>query len=128
MLTVPIPLGLRSLGLVPFDPLSFFFLMIRRPPRSTLFPYTTLFRSVRVSGSAVVAEVSLKFSFAGIEADKGKFQARSEEHTSELQSRPHLVCRLLLEKKKSPFPLDLLYCNSDSTRIRSAMHIAYLRN
>src|SRR5215813_14946759 len=68
----------------------FFFLMIRRPPRSTLFPYTTLFRSPafsRITG----------YSFA--EA-AGRNCRRSEEHTSELQSRPHLVCRLLLEKKK----------------------------
>src|SRR3989442_11762811 len=72
--------------------------MIRRPPRSTLFPYTTLFRS--------------HFSFLpGIAPEQGDSggrlgrvtsanQLRSEEHTSELQSRPHLVCRLLLEKKK----------------------------
>src|SRR5579872_7598852 len=76
-----------------FSCIFFFFLMIRRPPRSTLFPYTTLFRSrcIRLprpapgsSGSVVPAS------------------PRSEEHTSELQSRPHLVCRLLLEKKKKP--------------------------
>src|SRR5947209_16286445 len=72
---------------------SFFFLMIRRPPRSTLFPYTTLFRSCHPGshpspsgfdrGLILMAEVR-----------------RSEEHTSELQSRQYLVCRLLLEKKK----------------------------
>src|SRR5574341_2024016 len=71
--------------------LFFFFLMIRRPPRSTLFPYTTLFRSGvnewRVGGGK-------KSQGDGIGA------ARSEEHTSELQSPTHLVCRLLLEKKK----------------------------
>src|SRR5258708_17653218 len=72
----------------------FFFLMIRRPPRSTLFPYTTLFRSrIRVGGLVLLAfesgEPALEFA-----------QARSEEHTSELQSPDHLVCRLLLEKKK----------------------------
>src|SRR3989442_4460900 len=73
--------------------LIFFFLMIRRPPRSTLFPYTTLFRSRpprppprRAGRSARNAGCSRT--------------SRSEEHTSELQSRPHLVCRLLLEKKK----------------------------
>src|SRR5436305_7120323 len=69
----------------------FFFLMIRRPPRSTLFPYTTLFRSPssrpRAGGRP------------GRPARRPG-TARSEEHTSELQSRPHLVCRLLLEKKK----------------------------
>src|SRR2546422_5324230 len=70
--------------------------MIRRPPRSTLFPYTTLFRSKKRKqiGSAVGAyEVTRRT----IETDA----TRSEEHTSELQSRLHLVCRLLLEKKKT---------------------------
>src|SRR5574340_1602558 len=67
----------------------FFFLMIRRPPRSTLFPYTTLFRSRRQrSGDG-------RDAFPG-----GRADARSEEHTSELQSPKDLVCRLLLEKKK----------------------------
>src|SRR5215813_14780046 len=69
--------------------LFFFFLMIRRPPRSTLFPYTTLFRS-----SADPAPPGWALTFVRM------FDGRSEEHTSELQSRPHLVCRLLLEKKK----------------------------
>src|SRR5258708_26682896 len=67
--------------------------MIRRPPRSTLFPYTTLFRSrgpARVGGASGGAA-----GWAG-----GRHQKRSEEHTSELQSPDHLVCRLLLEKKK----------------------------
>src|SRR5687768_18569026 len=89
----------------------FFFLMIRRPPRSTLFPYTTLFRSQEIlrqeevgdarrgrqRASGVAAEVedqSLERPFPGQAFE------RSEEHTSELQSRLHLVCRLLLEKKK----------------------------
>src|ERR1041385_3225421 len=71
----------------------FFFLMIRRPPRSTLFPYTTLFRSVR-NQRGVGAQ--LRESVGVLEEGEG----RSEEHTSELQSRLHLVCRLLLEKKK----------------------------
>src|SRR5215813_15301809 len=68
----------------------FFFLMIRRPPRSTLFPYTTLFRSTLVT-------VPVGWPWY---RTRGFDQRRSEEHTSELQSRPHLVCRLLLEKKK----------------------------
>src|SRR5215208_7887357 len=72
----------------------FFFLMIRRPPRSTLFPYTTLFRSVRVE---LVPWQSLQRS----EYKSRLVEHRSEEHTSELQSRRHLVCRLLLENKKS---------------------------
>src|SRR5215813_15174971 len=70
----------------------FFFLMIRRPPRSTLFPYTTLFRSLDVEIGVCVPEQEADYFFRDGE--------RSEEHTSELQSRPHLVCRLLLEKKK----------------------------
>src|SRR2546427_7170399 len=91
--------------------LFFFFLMIRRPPRSTLFPYTTLFRS------HILEMLGLPGGFAhqqnghsrsnGIgDADKGFLgdmaaaSARSEEHTSELQSQSNLVCRLLLEKKK----------------------------
>src|SRR6266536_4916032 len=69
----------------------FFFLMIRRPPRSTLFPYTTLFRSCR----AQEMQPQLGAEFPTIRSP-----ARSEEHTSELQSRVDLVCRLLLEKKK----------------------------
>src|SRR2546427_12407292 len=94
---------MHSLRLLPF--FYFFFLMIRRPPRSTLFPYTTLFRSV---------EADLKkrrekfFRIGRIERGEsgkarifysGTLQMRSEEHTSELQSQSNLVCRLLLEKK-----------------------------
>src|SRR3989442_7028892 len=74
--------------------------MIRRPPRSTLFPYTTLFRSVN-AGPAVFNEIVLRAALrlrAHVQVVRA--QSRSEEHTSELQSRPHLVCRLLLEKKK----------------------------
>src|SRR5690242_20749173 len=68
----------------------FFFLMIRRPPRSTLFPYTTLFRSVRGMPHPGTPRSALA----------GPAGGRSEEHTSELQSHVNLVCRLLLEKKK----------------------------
>src|SRR2546429_5573846 len=75
----------------------FFFLMIRRPPRSTLFPYTTLFRSHR-SCSPEPRWLSLRFW--SLSSSLRWRQVRSEEHTSELQSRLHLVCRLLLEKKK----------------------------
>src|SRR5258705_11837956 len=91
--------------------LSFFFLMIRRPPRSTLFPYTTLFRSdaqragrMRRLGLAGLGELAGRpvHGRASELTEAGKSQAshRSEEHTSELQSLRHLVCRLLLEKKK----------------------------
>src|SRR5688572_32544924 len=92
---------------------SFFFLMIRRPPRSTLFPYTTLFRSTNV----IAGQSSVPFSFwvtnvssevvtiNSVRTSCGCTVARlptmrSEEHTSELQSQSNLVCRLLLEKKK----------------------------
>src|SRR5438552_11330449 len=79
----------------------FFFLMLRRPPRSTLFPYTTLFRSIASQLSAL-QEYALAHQYTvppeWIFADDGF--SRSEEHTSELQSPDHLVCRLLLEKKK----------------------------
>src|SRR5271157_6292454 len=78
-----------------FFHLLFFFLMIRRPPRSTLFPYTTLFRSR--PGTCCGFPGTLGAGFSQI---NGPLCKRSEEHTSELQSRPHLVCRLLLEKKK----------------------------
>src|SRR2546430_13049472 len=80
----------------------FFFLMIRRPPRSTLFPYTTLFRSLWNS-SMTTAETSWKSNAAGWSSRFKRISAtttRSEEHTSELQSQSNLVCRLLLEKKK----------------------------
>src|SRR5256885_8241012 len=83
----------------------FFFLMIRRPPRSTLFPYTTLFRSVSlVTDSAELNQAiitNLDYIAGETLADSIVFEPpRSEEHTSELQSPCNLVCRLLLEKKK----------------------------
>src|SRR5687768_18359050 len=85
----------------------FFFLMIRRPPRSTLFPYTTLFRSTDTTLATLKKLKQLGVSIAIDDFGTGysslaylKRFPRSEEHTSELQSRLHLVCRLLLEKKK----------------------------
>src|SRR5256885_11160435 len=101
--------------------LFFFFLMIRRPPRSTLFPYTTLFRSCwahllrdfeamrdrggqsQELGETLLAQAHQMFTW---------WHRRSEEHTSELQSPCNLVCRLLLEKKKQPFETNLssLFC------------------
>src|SRR3989442_12017114 len=86
----------------------FFFLMIRRPPRSTLFPYTTLFRSLPLSAVIGRAEIMDQFPPGSMTSTHTgnpvcvlvMEPGRSEEHTSELQSRPHLVCRLLLEKKK----------------------------
>src|SRR3989442_9044242 len=87
--------------------------MIRRPPRSTLFPYTTLFRSPRmfaccgiISSDMIVSESRGCLGCISSPPVAGRTRqspkrSRSEEHTSELQSRPHLVCRLLLEKKKN---------------------------
>src|SRR5947209_18227281 len=85
-----------------FNMSHFFFLMTRRPPRSTLFPYTTLFRSRSRPTTRSSPELSLagrpvpSAVLPGVSAG----ETRSEEHTSELQSRQYLVCRLLLEKKK----------------------------
>src|SRR3712207_7747648 len=102
--------------------------MIRRPPRSTLFPYTTLFRSSRVIDYeeyvAFCVEKMLAFSakhvlfnvITRVDPSFGNYHSRSEEHTSELQSRQYLVCRLLLEKNSSSVPfshlplLSLLSC------------------
>src|SRR2546422_5490519 len=85
--------------------------MIRRPPRSTLFPYTTLFRSldapaVRVDAIGVPAVRGIEAGIDHAQAVGRIGHGRSEEHTSELQSRLHLVCRLLLEKKKKAKPID----------------------
>src|SRR2546429_6804467 len=78
--------------------------MIRRPPRSTLFPYTTLFRSG--DHRSLVARVQVFLDLGGVLAQP--VEQRSEEHTSELQSRLHLVCRLLLEKKKKTLALEFV--------------------
>src|SRR3989442_9389850 len=91
--------------------------MIRRPPRSTLFPYTTLFRSAWTWALKRAA-----WSSASLSSEK---PLRSEEHTSELQSRPHLVCRLLLEKKNINKYRQLLYhrhVHSDAYRLRTVPH------
>src|SRR3712207_8060548 len=77
-----------------------FFLMIRRPPRSTLFPYTTLFRSFARSSSQTAVRSPFASSGRCESSGSARSPSRSEEHTSELQSRQYLVCRLLLEKKK----------------------------
>src|SRR2546426_3815777 len=82
----------------------FFFLMIRRPPRSTLFPYTTLFRSASSSPTPLVMANSLTNRWRERSSIFfSRKESRSEEHTSELQSPCNLVCRLLLEKKNSPY-------------------------
>src|SRR3712207_8528555 len=94
----------------------YFVLMIRRPPRSTLFPYTTLFRSGHSSVQADGSMTPLVFVAypvddfdppSAVTDHQYRFCARSEEHTSELQSRQYLVCRLLLEKKKNYLILEL---------------------
>ena len=86
----------------------FFFLMIRRPPRSTLFPYTTLFRSVLLTELAEILGIRLDVAKARLPRPAAAVPTaavvRSEEHTSELQSQAYLVCRLLLEKKKNTKP------------------------
>src|SRR2546430_8992074 len=90
---------------MPFS-VSFFFLMIRRPPRSTLFPYTTLFRSAQPRDPVARAAAATAGRAGGERhPSAGK---RSEEHTSELQSQSNLVCRLLLEKKKWTVVLHVL--------------------
>src|SRR2546430_5793066 len=81
--------------------------MIRRPPRSTLFPYTTLFRSGRMA-CGPSAESMTACSRAAISDSASSHVARSEEHTSELQSQSNLVCRLLLEKKLHVVPAHVL--------------------
>src|SRR2546428_13236821 len=92
--------------------ICFFFLMIRRPPRSTLFPYTTLFRSQpHHPGNRTGFPQDLRGERGGAAqgispGDRRMSSARSEEHTSELQSRSDLVCRLLLEKKKKKLHYD----------------------
>src|SRR3712207_7843363 len=99
----------------------FFFLMIRRPPRSTLFPYTTLFRSragfeaqhvsFRGAAQTIPALLSGDVQYAVDNLASYVGVIRSEEHTSELQSRQYLVCRLLLEKKKTITPTHTQYHN-----------------
>src|SRR3989442_10069774 len=87
--------------------------MIRRPPRSTLFPYTTLFRSEGAGRAhlSIIEEMGEQTSATELVSiyqsatDLLQRSQRSEEHTSELQSRPHIVCRLLLEKKKKRLPI-----------------------
>src|SRR3712207_8405025 len=102
--------------------------MIRRPPRSTLFPYTTLFRSL--IGFMRTAYEQGKSHFIVVAAEGAKLSAtefdeyvtrRSEEHTSELQSRQYLVCRLLLEKKQPPSRQVFHYTSSPSTSTHNAL-------
>src|SRR2546422_5127412 len=98
--------------------------MIRRPPRSTLFPYTTLFRSRHALGDldrrVADRDAELLHRCGRGGAEPGVIYGRSEEHTSELQSRLHLVCRLLLEKKKKNIYRE---CTKKSAR-RTLLHVS----
>src|SRR5258708_15164216 len=102
--------------------------MIRRPPRSTLFPYTTLFRSSclifsGIMGFLLFAELPDRYTLVGAAIIVGSTlyityrETRSEEHTSELQSPDHLVCRLLLEKKKQAMTVDAQTCPRRHVRL-----------
>src|SRR2546430_11430780 len=94
--------------------------MIRRPPRSTLFPYTTLFRSFDVIAKQPpqTSPDTQKLMLRSLLADRSiSFCVRSEEHTSELQSQSNLVCRLLLEKKKSESELNSRNCCCRTSRL-----------
>src|SRR5207244_13008589 len=85
---------------LPFSLFPFFFLLLPRPPSSTLFPYTTLFRSAFHIAVDLARHYSATVLVLHVVETLGPENVRSEEHTSELQSPDHLVCRLLLEKKK----------------------------
>src|SRR2546430_4914606 len=96
----------------------FFFLMIRRPPRSTLFPYTTLFRSRAGPGSRpspAPTSCRRRHCFDRVRSARCR---RSEEHTSELQSQSNLVCRLLLEKKKTKLGITAVFSQLGQVRVR----------
>src|SRR5258708_24799997 len=98
--------------------------MIRRPPRSTLFPYTTLFRSIQLCGCRQGAGAcdGREILVAQLELNGAGMEVRSEEHTSELQSPDHLVCRLLLEKKKGLDPQESPSSNSSLTCVSTLSH------
>src|SRR5256885_5720894 len=105
--------------------MHFFFLMIRRPPRSTLFPYTTLFRSRqrlrRCNGHEAIAPRERRQHDDEPKTTRKEHLVRSEEHTSELQSESNIVCRLLLEKKKPNSAVSLTRCMSRTiTLLRSS--------
>src|SRR2546421_12395890 len=108
--------SLREVQLILYDMCDgpgfrlFFFLMIRRPPRSTLFPYTTLFRSPRPWRGGTAARDRRAHRPGRAYSRLRRLLSRSEEHTSELQSRSDLVCRLLLEKKKKTTRRRIVSC------------------
>src|SRR5690348_18046626 len=94
-------MSIITISAYSFSVSSFFFLTIRRPPRSTLFPYTTLFRSARARHRDIDDRHIGLLALGEAHRSLALAERRSEEHTSELQSPVHLVCRLLLEKKKT---------------------------
>src|SRR2546430_12043420 len=98
--------------------------MIRRPPRSTLFPYTTLFRSLvlaqHLEHPALTGQELVPLEHRGVPLPRGRLEHRSEEHTSELQSQSNLVCRLLLEKKKAAIRCAVRRRAAPRTRTRSS--------
>src|SRR5947209_9552512 len=97
--------------------------MIRRPPRSTLFPYTTLFRSK--TGTNLSAQGLVRRAERGAAV---RCAERSEEHTSELQSRQYLVCRLLLEKKKKNNNSRMIVINNEHLRPSMQRHVQYVQS
>src|SRR5690554_7019459 len=96
--------------------------MIRRPPRSTLFPYTTLFRSQYGAVQEQLEKVRKVLKKHDRSSPEAIAELRSEEHTSELQSRPHLVCRLLLEKKKEDWTRTTFERHRELVAARLARH------
>src|SRR3712207_8436329 len=99
--------------------------MIRRPPRSTLFPYTTLFRSERERLAGGLDGLSpLPCAHQHVRDEEVLFEVRSEEHTSELQSRQYLVCRLLLEKKKNTDAADQFRPSTRAFPVRRTSHFS----
>src|SRR5260221_9681127 len=102
--------------------------MIRRPPRSTLFPYTTLFRSTLASTSRLSTGSKRSFASRSLRLlIVQKSASRSEEHTSELQSHSDLVCRLLLEKKKTQQQLNVNLCQRKGSEAGESLLTRYVR-
>src|SRR5258707_7266071 len=116
-----------STGMPRLPSLFFFFLMIRRPPRSTLFPYTTLFRSRAAPVRHRRGGPGAARRARGAAPRMRRRPDRSEEHTSELQSRQYLVCRLLLEKKKNITETNIEACTTTECITRIDNRLGTLR-
>src|SRR5690625_6450405 len=97
--------------------------MTRRPPRSTLFPYTTLFRSQIEVVPAQAHALLLLSHWPSVDSGSGIYTGRSEEHTSELQSRGHLVCRLLLEKKNETGSCEVVDAVRNRVETKNAVYV-----